>query len=164
MRKVLLLILFFLGACGFEPLYKSHEAQNPQSFKLQVTGNNDHAQITFRFKKALEYQLRQITKKIDSPLIIKVNLGLEFGDIGFNQNASILRTQGRGAAQISIQENSVSKPFYENEIDLVSSYTVNESEEFSNLSAQNASRERIIQNLAVQVGREVIRALNQEYP
>lgn len=162
-RILLAVCLIGITGCGFEPL---HQQKGPSStslpFLLKITGNNDDAYTTYRFKQELLTHLSKLTLTTPQKIEIRIQVGEGYGDIGYGADASVLRSQARLAAAIQMYD-AEEKPFYENTLDLVSSYTINESEEFSNLNAKNAARDRLIINLAQDVAREismVIRKLN----
>ncbi len=144
-----------LTGCGFEPVYQAKSDQ-PHSlpFSLQVTGDNETAYSTYKFKQEMNTLLSTFTPPSEEKLKIKVHLTEAFGDIGYGSDASILRSQGRMVATLGIYSSKATL-LHENTLDTVSSYTVNNAEEFTNLSAKNAARERLIISLASEVSREI---------
>ncbi len=147
--------MFGLACCGFDPVYQPKSSQQLAiPFSLQVTGDNDTAYSTYKFKQEMNSLLSTLTPPPGEKLKIKIHLTESFGDIGYGSDASILRSQGRMIAILEIY-SSHATPLYKNTIDMVSSYTINNSEEFTNLNAKNAARERIIISLASEVSREI---------
>jgi hypothetical protein len=162
-RFLLAVCLIGITGCGFEPLHQQREVSHASlPFYLKVTGNNDDAYTTYRFKQELLTLLSKLRLPQTQKIEIRIQVGENYGDIGYGVDASVLRSQGRLAAAVQMYDSN-EKPFYENTLDIVSSYTINESEEFSNLNAKNAARDRLIIALAGDVAREismVIRKLN----
>jgi hypothetical protein len=162
-KFLLAICLVGITGCGFEPLHQQKDTSNASlPFFLKVTGNNDDAYTTYRFKQELLTLLSKLKLPPTQKIEVRIQVGENYGDIGYGADASVLRSQGRLAVSIQMY-NSDEKPFYENTLDMVSSYTINESEEFSNLNAKNAARDRLIIILAADVAREismVIRKLN----
>lgn len=150
-----MVMLFSLTGCGFDPIYRAKSDQ-PQSlpFSLQVTGNNDTAYSTYKFKQEMNSLLSTLAPPPGGKLKVKIHLTEAFGDIGYGTDASILRSQGRMVATLTIHSNN-GILLHENTLDTVSSYTINNAEEFTNLNARNAARERIIISLANEVSREI---------
>lgn len=154
-RFLLAVCLIGITGCGFEPLHQQKDASSASlPFFLKVTGNNDDAYTTYRFKQELLPLLSKLTLPTAQKIEIKIQVSENYGDIGYGADASVLRSQGRLAAGIQMYDSD-EKPFYENVLDMVSSYTINESEEFSNLNAKNAARDRLIIMLAQDVAREI---------
>lgn len=152
---IFLSLITLAGCTGFDPLYKPKtEQQRSLPFALQVSGDNENAYSTYKFKQELTSALSSLSSPPGEKLKIKVLLSEAFGDIGYGSKASILRSQGRMIATVEIYRNGIT-PIYKNSVDTVSSYTINNSEEFSNLNAKNATRERIMINLANEVAREI---------
>jgi hypothetical protein len=151
--------------CGFEPMYQRAPAYRPQPFALSVTGShNKDAYYTYKLKKELTVQLDFIPLKVAERVVAKVDLDLTFGDIGFGADTSVLRSQGQGMAKIALSRPGTLTPFYMNTLDLVSSYTPNMEEEFTNISARSAVRDRLVQNLARDIGRDIAFALDKMEP
>jgi hypothetical protein len=155
--------IVFLSGCGFQPLYQQKASQpsdNSYTFTLEVKGNNEEAYGTYKFKQELKPFLSQIS----SSNIRKISINLEenFGDIGYGSDASILRSQGRMSARIQLYDANY-QIIYQNKHDVVSSYTNDNSEEFSNLNAQLATRERLITSLAQDVGRDIQFAIRTNF-
>lgn len=154
-RFLLAICLVGITGCGFEPLHKKSDTSYASlPFFLKITGNNDDAYTTYRFKQELLTLLTKLKLPSTEKVEIRIQVGEGYGDIGYGADASVLRSQGRLAANIQMY-GANEKPFYENTLDMVSSYTINESEEFSNLNAKNAARDRLIITLAKDVAREI---------
>ncbi len=152
---MIVITLLGLSGCGFEPVYRvKSDQQKSLPFSLQVTGNNETAYSTYKFKQEITSLLSTLSPPPGEKLKIKIHLNESFGDIGYGSDASILRSQGRIVATLEIYSNAAT-PLYKNTIDTVSSYTVNNAEEFTNLNSKNAARERILINLASEVSREI---------
>jgi hypothetical protein len=162
-KTLLLFCLIAIAGCGFEPLHQQRNLPNTSlPFSLKVTSSNDDSYTNYRFKQELLTLLSKQSVSSSQKIDIKIHVSEHYGDIGYGANASVLRSQGRLAAFIQIYDSDAN-PFYENTLDIVSSYTINESEEFSNLNAKNSARDRLILNLARDVAREismVVRKLN----
>lgn len=156
-----LYLFVFLTACNFKPLYERNGHYSVLPAKVVVTGAEDEAFYSYKFKKELALHLEHIASKInEKPIKIRVNLSVSFGNIGYGANVTVLRTSGRGIATINIQ-NDTGALVYENKIDAVSSYTLDINEDFSNLSAQEADKNRIIISLAQDVATDIKRGLNE---
>lgn len=151
-------VLLFLSGCGFQPLYQrsSSPVLDSSPFILEVRGNNEEAYSTYKFKQ----ELKPLIAKISDPSVYKITIFLSesFGDIGYGADASVLRSQGQLAATVQIYNRSY-QMIYQNKLDVVSSYTADKSEEFSNLNAKMASRERLILSLVQDVARDIHRAV-----
>lgn len=160
----LVVVALGISGCGFEPLHQHHTPDNSSSqhlpFTLQIMGSNEDAYSTYKLKQELMPLLQKVAFPSDKKLRIKVNLSETYGDIGFGADASVLRSQGRMAASLAIYDQSI-EPIYTANLDAVSSYTINESEEFSNLNAKNAVKERLIINLANDLAREIALAVRK---
>ncbi|MBY0281083.1 MAG: hypothetical protein K2W94_02890 [Alphaproteobacteria bacterium] len=161
-RFLLAVCLIGITGCGFKPLHQQKGPVNSASlpFYLKVMGNNDDAYTTYRFKQELLTLLSKLRLPQTQKFEIRINLSEGYGDIGYGADATVLRSQGRVAAAIQMYDSD-DKPFYENTLDIVSSYTINESEEFSNLNAKNATRDRLIIALAQDVAREISMVLRK---
>jgi|GEM_PF-1549087 len=162
-RFFLSICVLALTGCGFQPLHQDRSGPTkPIPFSLKITGTNEDAYTTYRFKQELQPLLSGLTLPKGQKIEIKIQLGESYGDIGYGADASVMRSQGRITATVEMFSSS-KDPFYVNTLDVVSSYTINESEEFSNMNAKGAARERLIVVLAQDVAREislVIRKLN----
>ncbi|RZI45936.1 hypothetical protein [Candidatus Finniella inopinata] len=152
-----LILLFTLTGCGFRPLYKQPSSNTSTPFLLEVRGNNDEAYGTYKFKQ----ELQPLISHINNPAIYKIVITLNesFGDIGYASDASPLRSQGRIVAMVEIYDAN-RQLIYQNRLDSVSSYTTDISEEFSNLNAKMATRERLMISLAQDVARSIQVAVN----
>jgi len=146
-----LLILLSLAGCGFRPLYKQSSSTSTP-FVLEVKGNNEEAYGTYKFKQ----ELTPLIAHINHPAIHKVSISLSenFGDIGYAADASALRSQGRVVALIEVYDAN-RQLIYQNKVDSISSYTTDILEEFSNLNAKMATRERLMVSLAQSVARDI---------
>lgn len=153
---VLLVIILILSGCGFRPLYKQ-PSNTATAFLLEVKGNNEHAYGTYKFKQ----ELKPLIASINHSVIHKISIMLSenFGDIGYAADASVLRSQGKVVAIVQIYDAN-QRLIYQNTLDSVSSYTTDISEEFSNLNAKMATRERLMINLAQAVARDIQMAVH----
>ncbi len=152
-----------LSACGFQPLYQQKSSQgldNTYPFTLEVRGNNEEAYGTYKFKQELKPFLSQLS----CSHLRKISIKLEenFGDIGYGSDASVLRSQLRMSATIHLYDAKY-QLLYQNKLDVVSSYTDDNSEEFSNLNARMATRERLITALVQDVARDIQLAVRTNF-
>lgn len=154
-------ILIFLAGCNFKPLYERTNEYRILPSKVSIKGGEDDAFYSYKFKKELALHLEHFANKIqEQPIKILVNLSIGFGNIGYGSDVTILRTSGRAAAAIYIYDDKGTIA-YENKLDAVSSYTLDISEDFSNLNAQEGDKNRIITSLAQDVATDIKRGLNE---
>ena len=162
MKIYWLLMGLFLTGCGFQPLYQQPSAESASTtlpFILEVRGNNDEAYGTYKFKQELKILLADVSSS--NLRKITVSLNENFGDIGYGADASVLRSQGQMTATVCLY-NVNHQVIYKNRLEVVSSYSTDNAEEFSNLSAKTATRERLIVCLAQDVARDIYRVLRDK--
>jgi hypothetical protein len=121
--------------------------------------------------------LPTISKKTDHVLTVKIKLDESYGDIALNANAKVLRSQGQLRAHLVVTDSmdvahrqsldaltkkmdqgtvvADSKPWLDTTVESVTSYTVQDVEEFSVMSAESGARERMIKNLARDIVHEL---------
>lgn len=157
---LLALFVLCLPGCGFTPLYQQKISSSPDLITLEVRGNNEEAYGTYKFKQELKPFLAQISSS--NVYKIAVHLEENFGDIGYGSDASVLRSQGRMIATVALYDKNY-QLLYQNRLDAVSSYTNDNSEEFSNLNARVATRERLISSLVQDVARDIQLAIRTNF-
>jgi hypothetical protein len=144
-------LLLVLAGCGFTPIYeKVADKETISLLSLKVTGANQDAYAVYRLRSELEPQLASLSSLYEQSYRVQVILQEEFGDIGYASDGTAIRAQGRMVASVSVFDTTLT-PIYENRLDSVSSYTINHGDEFSNLNAKDAVRERLITDLAQQI-------------
>jgi hypothetical protein len=154
-------ILICLAGCNFKPLYERTNEYRMLPTKVSVTGGEDDAFYSYKFKKELALHLEHFASKIqERPVKIIVKLSIAFGNIGYGSDVTILRTSGRATADLKIYD-AQGKIAYENKLDAVSSYTLDISEDFSNLNAQEGDKNRVITSLAQDVATDIKRGLSE---
>ena len=152
----LIFCLFLLCQCGFEPIYQKKEvAESSQNASLKIFGGNQDAYTVYRLRQEIEPQLTSLAPIVKKKYRIHVNVQEEFGNIGYANDGTAVRAQGRISAHISVFDQTLT-PIYESHVDSVSSYTINYGDEFSNLNSQDGVRERLV----VDLGREIIQSLS----
>jgi hypothetical protein len=144
-----------LSGCGFEPIYDIKGGkENPQSFKLNITGSNEQAYTTYKLRREIETLLPTIQQKTPHTLAVKIVVSETYGNIAYNANAKAQRSQGQLNAKISVLDQGLT-PIHEATLNSITSYTVDFTEEFSNISAEAGARERLIKNLAQDIVHEL---------
>ncbi len=153
--KYLVLACLLMVGCGFEPVYQPRTmAKTPQVFKLAISGNNDNAYTSYKLRRELEMWLPTISQKVPHSLKVEIKLEEAYGDIAFSASAKVLRSQGHLTAHVLVFDNR-STPIHKATLDVVSSYTVDSSEEFPTMAAESGARERLIRNLAQDITHEL---------
>ncbi|MCX7338220.1 MAG: hypothetical protein NTX76_02920 [Alphaproteobacteria bacterium] len=154
-------VLLSLSACGFEPLYGSSKTstQTSSAYTLQITGNSNDAYTQYKFRQELEPLLNRTLINLPQKLRIAIAITEEYGDIGYGADAASIRSQGHMTAVIKLYNGQSLDPVHSNSVDVVSSYTIDHSEEFSNLNAKDSTRERLITSLAQDTAHEIRRAV-----
>lgn len=151
--------------CGFSPLYKAPTLKDgPQTYTLQIKGPENLAPLYYKLRREMEVLLPTLAKKEDKIVAITIHLGQEFGDIALNERAKIMRSQGRTTAHVAVRwidENSVehNKTFTE---ESVTSFTAQDVEEFSIMSAEQGAKDRMIIDLAQKITLSLSHVLNEE--
>jgi len=160
--------LLILSACGFKPLYErpqsSEYAQSkPLLCKLEVKGNKDYGQATYLFKQQLQSLLaasEEVQKAFNK---IEIKLSYSFQDIGYKTDASAVRKQGKVTANILAYDRNGNN-VYKSELDSVTSFNLDETEEFSNIVGESAAEQRIVNHLAYSVMAQLFKFLrNNEH-
>jgi hypothetical protein len=151
----------FLAACGFQPIYEKTE-RGPilGPLTLKVTGANQDGYTVYKLRSEIEPQLASLAALCSKPYSIQVRVQEEFGDIGYANDGTAIRAQGRMVAYVSVLGKTLT-PVYEDQLDSVSSYTMNHGDEFSNLNAKDAVRERLIIDLSREIVQSVSGFLSQ---
>jgi hypothetical protein len=158
--KFLFLLICLVG-CNFKPLYERTNDYHVLPTKVSIIGAEDEVFYSYKFKKELALHLEHFANKIqEKPIKIRVVLSISFGNIGYGSDVTVLRTSGRAIANLSIYNENGSVA-YENKLDAVSSYTLDINEDFSNLCAQEADKNRIITSLAQDVATDIKRGLHE---
>lgn len=154
-KTALLALTLSLVGCGFAPVYQQKSnAHSPQAFKLNITGLNDQAYTTYKLRREIETLLPTITEKVPRQLTLKILLEESYGNIAYNASAKAQRSQGQLKAILQVFDGNLT-PIHEARLESSTSYTVDYIEEFSNISAEAGARERLIKNLAQDIGHEL---------
>lgn len=148
-----LILTIFTSGCGLTPVLEPQDyAKEPQRFFVKVTGKPEESEIRFQLRKNLDIFLPTISKKYDRPLSLDINITTFWGDIALTEQAKVLRSQGQLYAHIVIPnpepETDHTKPLIDTTVSAITSYTVDDLQEFSILSAESGARSRLIQSLA----------------
>lgn len=150
----LLILMFLLCSCGFQPVYERNEIYHLQPYHVEVTGGQFDGFYVHLFKKELESHLSALPALQSQKAKLSVKLEIEQGDIGYGSSA-ILRSQERIVAEMTVYKNVQNMVQTKKvRLDSVSSITMDQYEEFSNMTAHAAAKERIVKILANDVAQE----------
>ncbi len=89
--------------------------------------------------------------------VVDVTLSQNFADISYGGDATALRTQNVILASYEVFEDG--RSIRKGKVDSISSYNVDQNDEFSTLTSRMGSDEKVITAMAEEVAREVYIAL-----
>lgn len=152
---ICLLVAMLLSGCGFQPLYQDNGARkgvsNPQQFKINIKGDPANAELHYKMRRELELWLTMVPQKVSHPLHVTLTIESAFGDVALNSKAKVLRSQGHLQVSIQVFDLYAPKneyPILNTKLESITSYTVQEVEEFSIMFAEKGANDRMITDLA----------------
>ncbi len=151
--------------CGFSPLYKAPTQQEgSQEYTVQIKGPETLAPLYYKLRREMEVLMPTLAKKVDQSVALTIHIQQDFGDIALNERAKVMRSQGRTTAQVTVrwvddQSGEHKKEFVE---ESVTSFTAQDVEEFSIMSAEQGSKDRMIIDLAQKITLSLSHILNEE--
>lgn len=164
---VLFLVTPLLSGCGFEPLLQSSSSASPSMeqpvlfVKTELQGAELEGYLVYQFRQCFLQQLGALPSSLAKGLRITVTLTLLPTDLLFKQDATVVRTQTRMKAVYQVS-HPPSKRHFEGTTESVSSFAIDSSEEFMNLSAKNSSEERVIQGLTENIVQDILIKMSEE--
>ncbi|MHA1558766.1 MAG: hypothetical protein ACTSXG_03055 [Alphaproteobacteria bacterium] len=156
--RISIISALILSSCTFEPIYKAQG--NLDWLNLKIKNSNDMGYAAHRLRTALTPLLKTIKMPQNKKITVELDIKEIFDYIGYASDVTVVRSQGHFIVDLDILQNYNS--IHKKKLTAITSYTIDENEEFTNLSAQNAARERLIQQIALDISREIAFVLKKK--
>jgi len=152
-------ILATVTGCGMTPMLKSPDDTAAQvdytksKVKVNVVGIEGY--LNHKFHQELMHHLS--LTRIEKPLTVDVTITQTYPYISFGADAVATRSQNILVASYEISHGG--KKLKKGKVDSVSSYNVDQNDEFSTLTSRMGSDDKVLTALAEEVAREVYLAI-----
>ena len=153
MKRLLasLTVILFAG-CGFQPLHQIRSNQCANNFDIKLKKGEGYT--AHRLVTALR---RNLTLCGHPNIRYAVHLSVNEGSASlvYSPDGTASRTQVTISADYDLINIKTYQSIYKNSWQLSNSYTVNQTEEFANLTTKQAATDNVIDMMAMDIARDI---------